>query len=128
MAVQYQIREGVLTMMLEGTYESRDVIRTFLDAIADPACPRPVALLMDVSRSTSLASRPAAEIKMVAEFLGPYAEHIGGRVAVLAPSNVAFGLSRMGAVHSEGVGVAAQVFRDREEAVKWLRNTPVTSE
>lgn len=126
MAVHYQIRDGVLTLTLDGTYESRDVIRVFLEAIEDPKCPRPVALLVDVSRSKSLATRPAAEIKMVAEFLGPYAEHVGGRVAVVAPSDVAFGLSRMGAVHSEGVGITAQVFRAREDALVWLKETPVS--
>jgi hypothetical protein len=125
MAVRYQIRDGVLTLTLEGSYESRDVIRMFLEGIEDPACPRPVAVLLDVSGSTSLATRPAAEIKMVAEFLGPYAERIGGRVAVVAPTDVAFGLSRMGAVHSEGVGIAARVFRDRDEALAWLKEASV---
>jgi hypothetical protein len=61
---------------------------------------------------------------MVAEFLGPYAGRIGGRVAVVAPSDVHFGLSRMGAVHSEQVGVAARVFRTADEALRWLGPPP----
>ena len=124
MAVQYSIREGVLAMEFIGIYESRDVIRRFLDAMSDPTCPNPVALLVDVSRSESLATRPAAEIRMVAEFLGPYADRIGGRVAVVAPSDVHYGLSQMGAVHSEGVGVAARVFRSKDEALEWLGDSP----
>lgn len=121
MAVQQSIHDGVLTMELVGLYEPRDVIRAFLEAINDPACPKPVALLMDVSRSDSLASRPAADIKLVAEFLGPYADRIGGRVAVVASTDVHFGLSQMGAVHSENVGVAAHVFRNRADALQWLK-------
>jgi hypothetical protein len=93
MAVQYSIREGVLTMEFIGIYEAQDVVRQFLEAMKDPTCPRPVALLIDVSRSESLATRPAGEIRMVAEFIGPYADRIGGRVAVVAPADVHYGLS-----------------------------------
>ena len=128
MAVGYVIREGVLTLELAGRYEPRDVVAQFLAAIDDPSCPRPVALLVDVSRSESLATRPAEEIRRVAEFLGPYAERIGGRVAVVAPSDVHFGLSRMGAVHSERVGVDAQVFRTTDEALRWLGTAPLRRE
>lgn len=125
MPVQYSIRERVLTMELIGLYESGDVVRQFIDAMNDPRCPRPVALLLDVSRSESLATRPAGEIRMVAEFLGPYADRIGGRVAVVAPSDAHFGLSRMGAVHSEKAGVTAQVFRSTDEALEWLGGPPI---
>jgi hypothetical protein len=125
MAVQYSIREGVLTMELAGTYEPKDVVSRFLEAIAEPDCPRPAMLLVDVSRSESLATRSAADIRMVAEFLGPYAERVGGRCAVVAPSDVQFGLSQMGAVYSQGVGVSAQVFRTREDALAWLKSSPV---
>lgn len=125
MAVQYSIREGVLNMEFIGIYEPQDVVRQFLEAMSDPTCPNPVALLVDVSRSESLATRPAGEIRMVAEFLGPYAERIGGRVAVVAPSDVLYGLSQMGAVYSEAVGVSAQVFRTSDEALKWLGVSPV---
>jgi hypothetical protein len=124
MAVQYSIREGVLTMEFIGIYESRDVTRRFIDAMGDPTCPNPVALLVDVSRSESLATRPAGEIRVAAEFLGPYAGRIGGRVAVVAPSDVHYGLSQMGAVHSERSGVAARVFRSTAEALEWLGVSP----
>ena len=120
MAVEYAIRNGVLTLEMVGIYEPRDVVRAFLEAMDDPACPRPVALLFDVSRSESLATRPAHEIRRMAEYLGPYTDRIGGRVAVVAPSDVQFGLSRIGATRSESIGVTAQVFRSAEEALKWL--------
>jgi len=125
MAVHYSIREGVLTLELAGTYESREVVRQFLEALSDPACPMPVVLLIDVSRSESLATRPAEEIHMVAEFLGPYTDRIGGRCAVVTPSDVHFGLSQMGAVRSEAMGVSARVFRTAGEALAWLSATAV---
>lgn len=125
MAVEYSFREGVLTIAAAGVYEPPDVVHAFLAAMNDPACPRPVALMYDVSRSGSLATRPAAEIRKMAEFLAPYADRIGGRVAVVAPSDVHFGLSRIGAARSESLGVDAQVFRTTAEALKWLEGPSV---
>jgi hypothetical protein len=121
MGVEYQIQDGVLMMSFGGTYEPEDVTERFVAAIKDPACPRPVALLVDVSRSEVLAERPASEIRRVAEFLGPYAERIGGRCAVVAPSDVHFGLSQLGSVHTERVGVISRVFRCRDQALAWLK-------
>jgi hypothetical protein len=125
MGVEYLIADGVLNMTFEGVYQPVDVVNRFVEAMSDPDCPRPVALLIDVSRSESLATRPAMDIRSVAEFLGPYADRIGGRCAVVAPSDVHFGLSQMGSVHSERVGVTSQVFRTRGDALAWLRS-PMT--
>src|SRR5262245_37992889 len=124
MGVEYQIQDGVLMMSFTGTYAPEDVSDRFLAALRDPACPKPVALLVDVSRSEALADRPAAEIKRIAEFLGPYADRIGGRCAVVAPSDVHFGLSQMGSVHTERVGVTSRVFRARDPALAWLKGAP----
>ena len=123
MAVIYSIKDGLLTLVLDGAYPALDVPERFLEALADPACPRPVALLVDVSRSESLATRSVAEIRMISEFLGPYAERIRGRCAVLAPADVQFGLCQMGSVYCENVGVTAAVFRTSEEALAWLNAT-----
>jgi hypothetical protein len=46
MAVQHSIHQGVLTMEFVGISEPRDVVRRFLAALSDPACPTPVALLI----------------------------------------------------------------------------------
>jgi hypothetical protein len=120
MPVEHSFRAGVLTIAAVGVYEPSDLVHAFLAAMNDPACPRPVAMVFDVSRSESLATRPTDEIRKIAGFLGPYADRIGGRVAVVAPSDVHFGLSRLGAAHSEKAGVDAQIFRTMAEALKWL--------
>jgi hypothetical protein len=120
-AVTFSIEGDLLTMTLEGKYPPEDVVEQFLVAIRDPRCPDAVALLVDVSASTSLATRPTEQIRLVAERLGEFKDRIGRRCAVLATSDVNFGLSRLGAVYSEGVGVHVQVFRDRAEALAWLR-------
>ena len=121
MAAEYSLHDGVLGLELVGVYEPQDVVRAFLAGLNDPACPTPVALLVDVARSESLASRPAEEIIRIAEFLGPFAARIAGRCAVVAPKDVQFGLSQMGSTAAERVGITARVFRSRPEAVDWLR-------
>jgi hypothetical protein len=121
MPVKYTIENGLLILDLSGDYETQDLIQTFLAAMKDPACPHEVGLLIDVSQSDSFAARPAGEIRMAAEFIGPYAQRVRSRVAVVATKDVHFGLSQMGAVYSRGVGVDARVFRTRDEAAEWLR-------
>lgn len=124
MAVSYAIEGGLLRLTFEGKYAPEDIIREFLAGLADPACPNPVPLLVDVTRSESLATRVPQEIRHVAEYLGPYAGRIGGRCAVVANKDLYFGLSRMGSVYSEGVGVKASVFRDVPAALEWLGHSP----
>ena len=127
MPVRYTLEDGILTLEPTGTYETQEVVQTFLAALKDPACPHEVGFLLDVTQSESLASRPTGDIRMVAEMLGPYAARVRSRVAVVAAKDVHFGLSQMGAVYSRGVGIAAKVFRTRAEANEWLRaGTAVT--
>lgn len=121
MPVNYSFHGSLLKIELVGQYEPDDVIAAFMNAINDPACPNPAALLLDVRKSETLASAAVADIRRVAEYLGPFAARVGGRVAVVAASDVHFGLSRLGSVYSQGVGVEAQVFRDLESAVAWLQ-------
>jgi len=120
MAVSYSLTGPLLQMELAGTYSPEDIVRQFLAAIADPDCPNPVALLVDVTRSDSLGTRSPGQIRFVAEFLGSYSKRINGRCAVVASEDLHFGLGRMGSVYSEGVGVEAQIFRDANAARVWL--------
>lgn len=124
MPVHYSFHGDLLKIELVGQYQPDDVITAFMNAMNDPKCPNPAALLLDVRQSETLASAAVADIRRVAEYVGPFAARVGGRVAVVASSDVHFGLSRLGSVYSEGVGVEAQVFRDVESAVAWLKTAP----
>ena len=120
MPVTYTLRSGLLTVKPSGEYTPADFIAAFHAGIDDPDCPTPVALLLDMRESVSFASRSVAEIRGAAEHVGPYADRVGGRVAVLVGSDVQFGLARMGSVFTEGVGVVAEVFREEARALLWL--------
>ena len=120
MPVTYALVGPLLKLDLEGRYRPKDIVAQFLAGLADPSCPNRVALLLDVTRSESLETRAPHEIRRIAQFLGPYHARIGGRCAVVARTDVHFGLSKMGSVHSEAVGVRAAVFRDCKSALDWL--------
>lgn len=60
--------------------------------------------------------RKLAEINLEMHLEAP-----GVKVAVYAPSDVAFGLNRMYQALVEPTASEMQVFRDRDEALDWLR-------
>ncbi len=121
MSVTYHLTEDVVEMTLNGSSELDEVIQTFHQALDDTKTPEEFVLLLDVRKSTSLATRPTSEIIKVAEYLGPFQDRVK-RCAVLATENIHFGLSRLGAVYSETAGVMTSVFRDKDEAITWLHS------
>jgi hypothetical protein len=123
MPATYRIQKDLVEISLIGECPPDEVIQTFHEALDDPSTPSQFILFLDVRKSTSLASRDTADIIRVAEYLGPHKDRVT-RCAVLATENVHFGLSRLGAVYSETAGVMTSVFRDREEAIAWLRKKP----
>ena len=120
MPVTYHVHDTVVEMTLQGNCPPEEVIQTFHEALDDESTPDEFVLLLDVRKSTSLATRPTSEIIRVAEYLGPFQDRVK-RCAVLATENVHFGLSRLGAVYSETAGVMTSVFRDKDEAITWLQ-------
>lgn len=107
-------------MALAGTYEPDEIIVRFREALEDPACPSPVGLLIDTTRSESMATRPPHELARVAQYLEPFSDRIGGRCAVVAPTDVLYGLSRLAGTYAELSGIETRVFRDAAEAIAWL--------
>lgn len=122
MSVNYSWDGPLLRLDLVGTTEPEEVIRQFKVALADPLATEKVALLLDTTHSESMATRAPHEIRLVAEALKPYAERVQGRCAVVATKDIHFGLSRMGSVYTELIGVDAGVFRTEAEAIGWLRS------
>lgn len=121
MSATYRLNDDVVEMTLNGTTGIDEVIQTFHKALDDSNTPEEFVLLLDVRKSSSLATRPTSEIIKVAEYLGPFQDRVK-RCAVLATENIHFGLSRLGAVYSETAGVMTSVFRDKEEAIDWLHS------
>lgn len=121
MPVTYEFDDCTVTLRMTGVYAPVETQRTLLQALADPACPEILGMLFDVRGSESLAGRSADEVRAMARFLGSHAARFGRRLAIVADTDAAFGLMRLGAVDVEQHGVDSRVFRCVTEASSWLK-------
>ena len=122
MPVTYELDDCTVILRMAGIYETSEIHHALDAALADPACPEVVGMLFDVRESQSLTGRTADEVRAMARFLGSRAERFGRRMAIVADSDAAFGLMRLGSVGVEQHGVNAGVFRCAEDASAWLRH------
>lgn len=120
MPVTYSFGGRVFRLDCMAEYTSQELWGAYETALEDPTFPKNAVFLMDVTYSKSLAGRPPENISATAEFLGPRAERFGKRCAIVAPSDLYFGLMRMAAVYGERFGVETGVFRTEDEALEWL--------
>jgi hypothetical protein len=118
--VTYVIKRKLLKITCCEASSPQDLKDIFVKALADPACPDKVAFLLDVSNSTSIAHRTAGEIFEFARFVVLHSKKLANRCAVLASSDIQYGLCRMGSAYIENYGINAEVFRNLDEALHWL--------
>ena len=119
MAISFRIeRDMVLTDM--GATPSLDEVLAYLAAATTaPGFHAGMPSLVDCRQLTTQLS--AAELRAIADEIKQLTTSpVAGRCAVVAASDVVFGLSRMYEVYSEGAPVEVRTFRDWDRAVAWL--------
>lgn len=126
MPVTYEFDGRIVAMRLTGRYETADVRAALRGALEDPRCRHAAGLLFDIRGSHSISQRSAAEVRTMAQFIATHADRFGRRLALLADTDAAFGLMRLGAVTVEQQGVETSVFRDAADAEEWLGAGPPT--
>ena len=119
MPVTYAFRGELLEVRAVGTYTVSAVKEAFRLALAEPARPTLRALLYDVRESAVVGSRTTPEVREVVAFFDELGDQVGRRVALLAATDVGYGVMRMVAGWAEGCGFAVGVFRDPDEAFDW---------
>lgn len=119
MPVSYAFRGDVLELRASGTYAPDEVAQAFDRALADPARPTLRALLYDVRDSSVVGGRSTPEVRKAVAFFESLGPHVGQRVALLATSDIAYGVMRMVAAWAEARNIDAAVFRDAGEAFAW---------
>ena len=83
------------------------------------ALPPRLDVLLDLTKMTSLPE--SGQIRLVADTLSGLREKTSwGACAVVAKQDVLFGMSRMFGVYAEPVFTRVHVFRERDEAKRWL--------
>jgi hypothetical protein len=100
-----------------GALTTTDLIEYFADSRADPAYDAGMHRLMDLREVTQLPS--SDDIRSLATFARTRAPVDTARMAIIAPSDLAFGVSMMFKAFV-GDGERLIVVRDEEEAMAWL--------
>jgi hypothetical protein len=118
-AITYHFEGGFLFATFEGACTYEDV-KVYLDELMEAPGFRPgMPALVDCRRVKSLLSILDLR-RTAADFKGRPKMQVPGRAAVLASSNLIYGLLRMFEVFNEGNPVEIRVFRKPDEAVAWL--------
>jgi hypothetical protein len=120
MPVEYSFSGNLFRVDFVGSYTPEDVIEAFDAALIDPAFPARPKFLLDVRRSAVLESRRPEEIRMIAEHYAKHADKVGNQCAILATSQIHYGLSSMGKAYAELRGAKAKVFTKMDDALAWL--------
>ena len=119
MPLTYRVDKGhgILRSHGSGTLTTGDLMEYFKSTRADPDFDPAMHRLMDLRQVTQLP--PSEEIRAMATFARTKAPVETARMAILAPSDLAFGVSMMfkGFV---GFGERLVVVRDEAEAIAWL--------
>ena len=104
------------TIKVEGDIS---VIR-FLETLSidELSITQPQLRLWDLSNGMNLSE---IEIQKIAEY-GKLKFTSPARVAILAPADLTFGLSRMHEVYKEQAILEERIFRNENDAFEWLRN------
>lgn len=119
MPVSYRFRGDVLELRAIGAYAPEEVAQAFDRALADPARPALRALLYDVRESSVVGGRSTPEVRTAVAFFESLGQQVGQRVALLATTDVAYGVMRMVAAWADARNIDASVFRDADEAFAW---------
>jgi hypothetical protein len=114
----------VAVVQMAGEYTPADIRLAISTLFAAPR-PRPVTgLVFDVRESSVLPRRTAKDIRAMAAFLAHVGPLYGSRLALVADTDLGFGLMRMGGADVDAAGVETMTFRTADAALAWLRGVP----
>lgn len=120
MPVHASVVGGILEVVIDGDYTSAEVRRVGSAALDGAAGPMPV--FMDFSGAAGMGRRDPADLRETTTFLAARKAQFS-RVAILAPSDAAYGLMRMASAFAGGEGLHVEVVRTRAEAMEWLEES-----
>jgi hypothetical protein len=117
--IAFRIEDGIAFTDMGATFTVAE-IRAYLAAVPAHAAFRPgMPSLVDCRQVTSLLS-PEELRAVAADVAGVVAVPVRGKCAVLASTDVVFGLMRMYEAYTEDAPVVVRVFRDHDLAMTWL--------
>ncbi|MGE5647557.1 MAG: STAS/SEC14 domain-containing protein [Acidobacteriota bacterium] len=121
MPITYRIDRstGIIRTKCAGVVTLEDVLGHLRALESDPECPPRLDVLLDFSEWTSEAN--GAELRAAGDAVGSVSHRVQfGACAIVAPTDLLFGMARMFEVFAEAWFRAIQVFRAAAAAEAWL--------
>ena len=123
MSVTMQIDQtaGVVICVVEGDVLAEDVLSATDEVQTDSNYQPGMNALWDLT-DANLAGGKVDQIKLVVNGIAGRRDKRGAgyRVAIVAPSDLAFGISRQYKAYADRLPFSLRVFRDKDEAWRWL--------
>jgi hypothetical protein len=120
MPVSWEIRGNVVIVTVTADWERGGAETAILEALADPSFLPGSSLLLDVRRART--SPTAEEVSFRADWMASLRNKgLSRRCAiVVGPKAHQFGIARMAQARMDIRDMELQIFRDPEEALRWL--------
>ncbi len=109
-------RRRVVIQRFGGAISAADILEARDQIVAHPDFRNDFDSILDVTQVETVIATSAE----LAELVRTTPLGRDSRVAMVASTELAFGLSRLSATHAEVSGREARVFRDMSEAMAWL--------
>jgi len=123
MPIPYQIdhKESLIRTKCVGKVSLEDVLGHFDDLERDPHCPRSLDVLLDFSDLETVPD--TVQLMAVADRMRRLESRVRfGACAIVAKSDVIYGIARMYTVYAESQFRIARVFREFLQAEFWLQS------
>jgi len=124
--IKYDDDKKILYVIMQGTLDPQEFEQVLTTIVSSREYPPDVATLWDVSAVLAPASLHSREdegqlLRGLIDIRKKYPERGRAMFAVVAPSDLAFGMSRMYEALSSPMQQTVMVFRTVSEAERWLR-------
>lgn len=123
MGIRYHIdaERGLVVACGSGRIADDDLLDYARRLLADPERTRAKHELVDLRSASVESDVTTAGVRQIAEFWSDRKHMMaGGRLAIIAGSDVGYGLSRMYQILRSDGPDSIQVFRELDEALRWL--------
>ena len=118
--------QRLMFCVLRGPPDAKETTAMFRQMAAGPGLGEGWGVVLDLRLREGAWS--TQDVKDVLFTLQAVSSRVSGRIAVLAGSEVQYGMGRMTEIHAENYGVPLRAFMDERQAMEWLGEEGVTEE
>ena len=120
MPLTYSISEpeNLILVRPTGTVTSPEVLEFIEELLSDPALKPGMKILSDHTEVKRVM--PGTELREIAVRARQLMDRGIARIALVAPNDFLYGIGRMFVSYSEFTNVKVEVFREKEDARRWL--------